>query len=236
MKGSYVNFYSSRSLFHMVLLPPQFWDGRGLRGMKKVTSLGSLYFNIFIVVEQTKTKLNISNQQNIFNRTFKPVKPKLLDQIKLDWTRSNQIEPDRTESANKPKTEKMTEKKVIQRKRDISREFGSRELLEKFVFILFIYSSDKLPVFFIRSHDMFARKSDTIDKQIRVHVEVVRFACFLSEHLISKKTSFTDNFAKSSFFWSFSTLSNSIDITWLTWPKLYKDYLIIKINYYSNIK
>ena len=143
MKGSYVNFYSSRSLFHMVLLPPQFWDGRGLRGMKKVTSLGSLYFNIFIVVEQTKTKLNISNQQNIFNRTFQPVKPKLLDQIKLDWTRSNRIT-----SANKPKTEKMTEKKVIQRKRDISREFGSRELLEKFVFILFIYSSDKLPVLY----------------------------------------------------------------------------------------
>ena len=61
--------------------------------MKKVTSLGSLYFNIFIVVEQTKTKLNISNQQNIFNRTFEPVKPKLLNQIKPVWTGSNQIEP-----------------------------------------------------------------------------------------------------------------------------------------------
>ena len=72
----------------------------------------------------------------------------------------------------------MTEKKVIQRKRDISREFGSRELLEKYVFILFIYPSDKLPVF-IRSYDtMFVRKSDTIDKQFRVHVESVRCSCF----------------------------------------------------------
>ena len=73
-----------------------------------------------------------------------------MNQIKLVWTGSNQIEPDRTELQPliNRKSEKMTEKKVIQRKRDISREFGSRELLEKYVFILFIYPSDKLPVMY----------------------------------------------------------------------------------------
>ena len=149
----------------------------------------------------------------------------------------NQIEPDRTELQplinRKPR--KWPRKKLFKEKETYQENLDHVNYSKSlYLFNLFIHRTNYR--FFIRSHDMFARKSDTIDKQIRVHVEVVRFACFLSEHLISKKTSFTDNFAKSSFFWSFSTLSNSIDITWLTWPKLYKDYLIIKINYYSNIK
>ena len=52
----------------------------------------------------------------------------------------------------------MTEKKVIQRKRDISREFGSRELLEKYVFILFYLFNRRKNDFLFHKYDMLARK------------------------------------------------------------------------------
>ena len=149
----------------------------------------------------------------------------------------NQIEPDRIElhPLINRKPRKWPRKKLFKEKETYQENLAHVNYSKSlYLFYLFIRRTNYR--FFIRSYDMFARKIDTIDKQIRVHVEVVRFACFLSEHLISKKTSFTDNFSKPSLFWSFSTPSNSIDITWLTWPKLYKDCLIIKINYYSNIK